>query len=91
MLVFFFQLLKGELYFVVAFTHNFKEPSSREYYTAIARKSCPPSSQSECECYYLQPYSKNYLSLNLSAISFVLYPSAEAKLSLILKVYSNEI
>ena len=53
MLVFFFQLLKGELYFVVAFTHNSKEPLSREYYTAIARKSCPPSSQSERECYYL--------------------------------------
>ena len=53
MLVFFFQLLKGELYFVVAFTHNFKEPSSREYYTAIARESCPPSRGTECECYYL--------------------------------------
>ena len=39
MLVFFFQLLKGELYFVVAFTHNSKEPSSREkisFYMVIA-------------------------------------------------------
>ena len=50
-----------------------------------------------------QPYNKNYYSLNLSAISFVLYPTAsepsniyiqpglKAKLSLIFIVYSNEI